>query len=67
MYEDVVIEVPFTKEGEVLKVKCQINTLPLYFIFDTGVSDVSMSDVEANIMLKNDYLLSQDIVGKQII
>ena len=65
VYEDVVIEVPFTKEGEVLKVKCQINTLPLYFIFDTGASDVSMSDVEANFMLKNDYLLSQDIVGKQ--
>lgn len=65
VYEDVVEEVPFIKEGEVLKVKCQINNLPLYFIFDTGASDVSMSDVEANFMLKNDYLLSQDIVGKQ--
>lgn len=64
-YEDVVTEIPFTKEGEVLKVKCNINSLPLYFIFDTGASDVSMSDVEANFMLKNDYLLSQDILGKQ--
>jgi len=65
MYEDVLVEVPFKKEGQVLKVKCNINSLPLYFIFDTGASDVSMSDVEANFMLKNDYLLSQDIIGKQ--
>lgn len=65
MYEDVVVEVPFTKEGEMLKVKCKINNLPLYFIFDTGASDVSMSDVEANFMLKNDYLSSQDFIGKQ--
>jgi len=64
-YEDVTIEIPFTKEGEVLKVKCKINELALYFIFDTGASDVSMSDVEANFMLKNDYLSIQDVLGKQ--
>ena len=60
-YENVITEIPFTKEGEVLKVKCKINDLPLYFIFDTGASDVSMSDVEANFMLKNDYLSTQDV------
>lgn len=60
-----VVEIPFSKEGDVYKVKCTINNLPLHFIFDTGASDVSMSDVEATFMFKNDYLTSQDIHGKQ--
>lgn len=60
-----VVEVPFTQEGGVYKVKCVINGLPLHFIFDTGASSVSMSDVEALFMLKNDYLKSQDIVGTE--
>jgi len=64
-YEEKVVEIPFTKEGEVCKVKCSINGLPLYFIFDTGASDVSMSDVEANFMFKNEYLTSQDVEGRQ--
>lgn len=64
-YEDVVSEVPFTKEGGVYKVKCKINDLPLHFIFDTGASDVSISNVEANFMLKNDYLIPSDFIGKQ--
>lgn len=60
-----VSEVPFTKEGGVCKVKCNINGLPLHFIFDTGASDVSISMVEANFMLKNGYLSSNDVVGRQ--
>jgi len=58
-------EIPFTKEGGVCKVKCTINDLPLYFIFDTGASDVTMSTVEATFMFKNGYLASSDITGKE--
>ena len=58
-------EVPFTKEGGVCKVKCQVNGLPLHFVFDTGASDVSISLVEASFMLKNGYLSASDIVGRQ--
>lgn len=47
LYEEQVIEVPFTKENGIYKVKCTINSLPLYFVFDTGASDVSISSVEA--------------------
>ena len=47
------------------KVKCEINKLPLHFIFDTGASDVSISNVEATFMLKNNYLSPQDIIGRQ--
>ena len=45
--------------------KCQINGLPLHFVFDTGASDVSISQVEANFMLKNGYLGASDVMGKQ--
>lgn len=64
-YEDRIVEVPFTKEGGVCKVKCSINELPLYFVFDTGASDVSISSVEATFMMKNGYLKSTDVIGKQ--
>ena len=60
-----VVEIPFTKAGGVTKVDCTINNLPLNFIFDTGASDVTISQVEANFMYKNGYLDSRDIVGKK--
>lgn len=63
--ELVVTEVPFTKEDGVCKVKCQINGLPLHFVFDTGASDVTISMVEATFMMKNDYLSKNDVVGSQ--
>lgn len=61
---DKVVEVPFVRSGGVTKVKCEINGLPLSFIFDTGASTVSISALEATFMYKNDYLSSKDIVGK---
>jgi clan AA aspartic protease (TIGR02281 family) len=63
--EEKTVEIPFSKDGGVCKVRCQINGLPLHFIFDTGASDVSISSVEATFMLKNDYLKPSDIIGKQ--
>ena len=57
------VEIPFSKENGITKVKCTINGLPLYFVFDTGAADVTMSMVEANFMLKNDYIKPSDIVG----
>lgn len=63
--ETVTSEVPFTKEDGICKVKCQINGLPLHFVFDTGASDVTLSMVEASFMMKNGYLTKNDVVGKQ--
>ena len=60
-----VVEVPFTKANGVTKVDCSINGLPLNFIFDTGASDVTLSQVEANFMYKNGYLNEKDFIGKQ--
>ena len=65
VYEEQTVEIPFTKEDGVCKVKCTINDLPLYFVFDTGASDVSLSSVEATFMMKNGYLKSSDVIGKQ--
>lgn len=49
----------------VYEVPCNINGLPLKFIFDTGASAVSISSVEASFMLKNGYLSKEDIEGKE--
>lgn len=59
------VEIPFNKEkgNSLYRVKCSINELPLYFIFDTGASDVSLSQIEATFMMKNGYLDESDIVG----
>lgn len=57
------VEVPFTPSAGCASVKCTINSLPLTFIFDTGASTVSLSQVEANFMLKNGYLKKEDIIG----
>lgn len=64
-YVEETAEVPFTKEAGIYKVKCTINGLPLHFYFDTGAADVTISSVEAQFMLKNDYLKPSDIKGKK--
>lgn len=47
------------------EVACKINGLPLNFIFDTGASDISISQTEVQFMLKNNYLSKSDIRGNQ--
>lgn len=63
--ENRAVEVPFTKDGGICKVKCDINGLPLHFYFDTGAADVTLSMVEANFMMKNGYISGKDVVGSQ--
>ena len=46
-------------------VDCSINGLPLYFIFDTGAGDVTISSVEAAFMFKNGYLSEKDVIGRK--
>ena len=63
--EEKIVEVPFTAVNGVTKVDCTINGLPLNFVFDTGASDVTISQTEANFMYKNGYLSHKDVIGKQ--
>lgn len=50
--------------GGTFEVPCSVNGLNLNMLFDTGASDVTISSVEANFMLKNNYLSKDDIKGK---
>jgi len=47
------------------EVNCKVNDLGLNFIFDTGASDISISQTEALFMLKNGYLSNNDIAGSR--
>ncbi len=51
--------------GGTFEIPCDINGLQLRMIFDTGASDVTISSVEANFMLKNGYLSEKDVKGKR--
>ena len=62
----VVSEIDMKKmHGGTYEIPCSVNGLPLKMIFDTGASDVTISSVEANFMLKNGYLVDSDIKGKR--
>ncbi len=61
--KEYVCEIPFTREGGNCYVQCKINDLPMKFVFDTGASDVSISMVEATFMMKNGYIMKDDVVG----
>ncbi len=64
--EETVTEIAFQrKSGGTFEIPCDINGLPLQMIFDTGASDVTISSVEANFMLKNGYLSNKDVKGKK--
>ena len=58
------VTIKMKRENGVSVLPCKVNGLNLKFIFDTGASDVSISMTEATFMLKNDYLLPDDILGK---
>ena len=64
--EETVTEIAMKrKPGGTFEIPCDINGLPLQLIFDTGASDVTISSVEANFMLKNGYLSEKDVKGKK--
>ena len=46
------------------EIPCSVNGLSLKMVFDTGASDVTISALEANFMLKNGYLSEDDVKGK---
>ena len=59
------VEILFKRRNGVTEVNCSINGLPLYFIFDTGAGDVTISSVEAAFMFKNGYLSEKDVIGRK--
>jgi len=64
--EPLITEIPISRHsGGTFEIPCKVNGLDLNMIFDTGASDVTISSVEANFMLKNDYLKKDDLKGKK--
>jgi clan AA aspartic protease (TIGR02281 family) len=60
------VSVPMKVRGSnTYEVACKINGLGLNLIFDTGASDISISQTEVQFMLKNGYLTYNDITGTQ--
>jgi len=57
--------VKMTKESGVFMVPVEINGNTMKFIFDTGASDITISDVEAIFLYKQGKLLKEDILGTQ--
>lgn len=57
--------IPIEKNNGVYYISCSVNDLRLKFIFDTGAGDVSISLSEANFMIKNGYILPEDIIGTE--
>ena len=63
--EAILTEVPINRHsGGTFEIPCSVNGLNLNMLFDTGASDVTISSVEANFMLKNNYLSKDDVKGK---
>lgn len=64
--EGLITEVSINRHsGGTFEVPCTVNGLSLNMIFDTGASDVTISSVEANFMLKNGHLSKEDVKGKR--
>ena len=57
--------VKMREEGGVYHIPCKINGTEMEFIFDTGASDITISQTEALFLYKQGKLSSSDFVGTQ--
>lgn len=55
--------IKMTKKDGVYTVPIEINGAKMFFIFDTGASYVSLSETEANFLIKQGTLTRDDIIG----
>lgn len=62
-----VVEIPLMmqKNGTYI-VKCSLNELPVNLILDTGSSNISISSIESDFMLKNGYISQDDFQGYEV-
>lgn len=57
--------VKMKESNGVFKIPVKINSSSMDFIFDTGASDITISEVEAIFLLKQGLLTEEDIIGVQ--
>jgi len=53
------------KKNGVYHIPVEVNGIKMYFIFDTGASTISISEVEALFLIKQEKLTQKDIIGDQ--
>jgi len=53
------------QESGVFTVPIEVNEVPMKFIFDTGASSISISQVEASFLYKQGKLTEEDVRGSQ--
>ena len=56
-------EITMTKEGGIYTIPCELNGIPMNFIYDTGASYVSISSTEAEFLYKQGLLKDSDFKG----
>jgi aspartyl protease family protein len=54
-----------SEDNGVYKIPVEINGSDMNFIFDTGASDITISEVEAMFLYRQGKLLKEDILGSQ--
>jgi aspartyl protease family protein len=52
-------------ENEIYKIPIYVNDIKMNFIFDTGASDITISETEAMFLYKQGTLQQEDILGTQ--
>ena len=71
--EDVKVEdtliarIPYTRVSGRIEVSCKLNGLSIKAEIDTSATESSISSVETNFILKNDYVSSNEIVDNSIL
>ena len=59
------MKIKMVRENGVLVVPVKVNGVQMSFIFDTGASDITISQTEAQFLAKQGLLTQQDVIGKQ--
>lgn len=57
------VELPFEVYGNIRYVKVKVNGVEMKMVFDTGASDVSLSQTEAIFLVKQGKLTEDDFLG----
>ena len=59
-----VVSVPYSETGNLTTIPVKLNGEPMNMIFDTVCSGISLSLLEAQVLLKNGKLSESDLLGK---
>src|SRR5690606_21462903 len=57
------VKVDLIRKHGVLFIPCTVNGVAMEFVFDTGASDVLISEAEMNKLIKNGSVTDRDIIG----